>query len=259
MGYTLITSVAVPVYASWKCRKCGCVNLSKGYFHAKKSQSTDSYREVEVIREDFKWYEDECHGDFYLLIDNVYANAAGVRDALYLNDTRCRSCARRPLWARRLEWISEPLLHFLAVLFGLLFWGVLNDTASMTRPSGFLISVLFTLLAALELLLLAEKWLRKYAIERSFPEYPLVIGSVNADLTTQAERRGKAIPNPYEAVNIASGAVRREELTQGRWNSLLPDPSIDAQGLSAQLSFLMTDYTEANVQFEETYDEPTYD
>ena len=254
-SYSVVT---VPAYVSWKCRKCGRVNLSDGHFVVTSLKDRDRfYESAKTIAENEERFSKiGWKNQVFPLIIDVAANAAGVRDYFIPAEAYGTSCGAKPPWAKRLRqlWIGliRIMIGFSALCTPMLFFPSLWDEEGFHLPQGFAAfwgPVVLTIVMLLVLLYFVDKIFCRLAIKRSFPNYPLVIGSLNPTLIDWAERWHKIIPNPYEAVNLAAGAIRREDLATKRWDSFVCDPAIDENALSVKPKSLMATSAQEDIQY----------
>lgn len=184
---TYTASVNVPVYANWKCEKCGSINLSKGRIHVAQTESSVAIRESKqnAAKERAISAVEETWAEEALQIITEFNKTPQMRNEISLSSS-CSKCKAKPEWAGpKGKWLysllvpvaivgmflfiaEEYLLFFVALCIGLgmIFTAKVCEFGYETKVSN-----------------LPEK-------------YKPVMGSVNGNLVEYAKAHGKTIPTP---------------------------------------------------------------
>lgn len=199
------STVTTPVYASWKCEKCGEVSIAKGSIKCSGSVSTSSIRpskheEAKIAAEEYVreiWLENA-----YKIITNPEDNIIAMHNDLFLDGVRCRKCGKKPRWyeSRKYYIFLVPAI-LVAIISGLI------AVFGMTIIEAW---VIFALSAAFVAWVYTRESSYIVTMKQKLPKefYP-VLGSLNEELLAYAAEHNTKIPTPDEAVLEAS---RRERI-----------------------------------------------
>lgn len=195
---TVYTStIAVPVYAGWKCEKCGEVNFATGSIVVKRQASSSSWRHSKQKEAEAKaasLAQAEWAGEALQIILDPNNHAQDIRSDLSLQDTHCTKCGKKPKWDKDMKYLAWVALCFMpTIISGIAAIGI------RTSPVAWLIFTTF--LAIIVTAFIHESRYKK--MMKNLPQkYTPVIGSINPDLLEYAEALGKKIPSPDECFDI---------------------------------------------------------
>ena len=218
-------SVSVPVYASWKCEKCGHINFSVGTIVCRRQDSTsssdqfhnDEAKEYAAYLAHNEWLENA-----YNIIVNMRNNAESMRDSFFLQESRCKECGLKPKWYKKRNFflVLSRIILIIAAFFGMVAFSFKTNVAAWI----FLVAILA--LASLAYL----PYGKNIDIIRKLPkEYTPIIGSLNEELIEYAAHRDVVIPNQFEVIEIAAGLKTFDDINTQRLQSILersPKPSV---------------------------------
>ena len=198
---TVYTStITVPVYASWKCEECGEVNFATGTIVCKRQESSSSWsssKQKEAKEKAANSAHAEWTGETYQIISDPNNHAQDMRNGLFLQNTHCTKCGKKPKWDKDMKYLTWGSLCFMpAIISGLV------AISSATSPVAWLVFAAF--LAIIVAAFISEPLYKK--MMKNLPkEYTPVMGSLNAELIEYANSLGKTIPNPDECIAIVKG------------------------------------------------------
>lgn len=193
---TVYTStITVPVYASWKCEQCGEVNFATGTIVCKRQVSSSSWRsskQREAEERAASLAQAEWASETYQIISDPNNHAQDMRNGLFLQNTKCSKCGKKPKWDRDMKYLAWGGLCFMpAIISGI------AAIAIGTSPIAWLIFAAF--LAIIVTAFISESRYKK--MMRKLPKvYTPVMGSLNTELIEYAGALGKTIPNPIECI-----------------------------------------------------------
>lgn len=197
---TYISTITVPVYASWRCEHCGAVNFSAGVIEYKRQESTTSLRnskheEAKSKANSLAQAEWAGHACNIIYEPNRYAEA--VRSGLSMQNTRCIKCGKKAKWDKDMKYVTLGGLCIMpAIISGLVAFGTGTSVVAWL--------IFLALLGVVISSFFSESRYKK--MMASLPkEYTPVIGSLNTELIEYAQHIGKTIPDPYEAIEIVKG------------------------------------------------------
>jgi len=199
---TVYTSmITVPVYAAWKCEKCGQANFSDGKIRYQVETSSGSmlqskHDEAKAAAQQNAQSGWADHALSIMLDPNQ--NAQKMRNDLFLNSTKCTQCGAKPKWNK--DMLLEKLLVSFAplILLGVILSGIIAF-ANKESISAWLFFILF---AGLIIYSIADEALYKRRMKNLPKEYTPVIGSLNQELIERAAKRHRQIPSPEQAFEI---------------------------------------------------------
>lgn len=192
---TYTSTITVPVYASWKCHKCGEVNFAPGTLQCKREEMTSSVwasKREEAKAKAEALVQAEWIEDAYEVITDPNHHAMALCNHLTLQDHECQGCGAKPKWKRGkgyLIWCSLCIVPALISAICVL--------SSPTDPFFWFWFLVFGGVVAWGFL--SEKNFKK-RVAALPKEFTPVIGSPNTELIEYAKRRGKPIPSPVESV-----------------------------------------------------------
>ncbi len=197
---TYISTVTVPVYASWKCEKCGAVNFATGVITCKREESSKSWFtsiQNEAEERAAAQAKAEWTRDAFRIINNPNCKGAVMYENFFLQNTKCVGCGKKPRWNKNLKFLPLFALCMPVALFsGLAAFALMT---SVTAWLIFLASVGF----------IAWSIIRETVYSRMMIDFPKkytpVIGSLNAELIEYAKALGSAIPTPDECIATVKG------------------------------------------------------
>ena len=187
------TTITVPIYASWKCHKCGTSNYSLGeiVYNGKSSSGSFFKSKHETAK---KTASDQALSNWkdnaIKIIYDPRNNTEKIRNYLSVHYTNCSKCNTKPKWDKGTKYLV-----------------VLSLSLAPTLISGLvaicmLKSVVAWLIFAVFLGLFLYPWFDEKAFKKTMQtipnEYLPIIGSLNKELVDYAEHRGKTILTPDE-------------------------------------------------------------
>ena len=192
---TYTSTISVPIYASWKCSKCGEVNFSQGIIQCQREVMTSARRssKLEEAKQSAQESAETQWVDNALkIIYNPQENAQEVRSGLFLQNTKCTNCKTKPKWDKGTGYLAIFGLAIMAMIIS----GI-AAFALRTSVVAWIIFSLFTLLVVY--CFITEKLFKKTMREMPKEELP-VIGSINEELIEAAKERGKVLLTPEETI-----------------------------------------------------------
>ncbi|MBE7032971.1 MAG: hypothetical protein E7406_01945 [Ruminococcaceae bacterium] len=200
---TYTTDVTVPIYASWKCEKCGETNFSTGVIGYRAEVSTNSCRKS--VREKAKLEastlaENEWRRNVYKIITDPNHSAESLRNDLFLQNTNCAKCGEKPSWDKNMKYLKWAAISFICA--------VLSGIVAFSEKTSFVGWLIF--LASLSGVIYGfatESRYKKTMINLP-KEYTPVIGTLNEDVIEYTTHRGKTVPTPEESIQIVKNYGR---------------------------------------------------
>lgn len=194
------STVTVPVYASWKCEKCGKTNFTTGKISCSYSVSSDSLQPSKqkaakvkaASLAKLKWTEKA-----FRIISNPNGYAQDVRDGLVLDNFYCQNCGKKPKWKGDEKYsICGYICLTGAILSGLAAVYFMVDIA---------IWVIFGVFLAMTIIAFLVSHRYKATMRNLPKEYTPVIGSLNNELIEYAKAHGVTILKPDECIAAVTG------------------------------------------------------
>ena len=106
---TYTSTITVPVYASWKCEECGEINIATGVIACKRQETTSSWRPSKQREAEEKAAQNvqaEWVGETYNIISDPNKYAQDMRNGLYLQNTHCTKCGKKPKWHKDMKYLT---------------------------------------------------------------------------------------------------------------------------------------------------------
>ena len=197
---TYTSTITVPVYASWKCEECGEINIATGVIACKRQETTSSWRpskQREAEEMAAKRAQAEWVGETYQIISDPNNYAQEMRNGLYLQNTHCTKCGKKPKWHKDMKYLTWGIFCLTPTIIS----GIIAIVMG-TSPVAWLIFGAF--LAIIATAFISEPRYKK--MMKNLPkEYTPVLGSLNPELVEYANKFGKTIPTPDECIEIVKG------------------------------------------------------
>lgn len=192
---TYTSTINVPVYGSWKCEHCGEVNFSAGVIGCKSQESTTSFRKSkheEAKSKAASLSEIEWAENAYKIISHPNNNAQSMRNDLFMQNTCCTKCGKKPKWDKDMKYLTWGGLCFMpAIISGFAAFGMGTSVVAWL--------IFIALLAIIVIAFISEPRYKKMMAKLP-KEYTPILGSLNADLIEYAEHIGKTIPTPDDTI-----------------------------------------------------------
>lgn len=197
---TYTSTITVPVYASWKCEKCGENNFAVGSIVCRRQETTSSWRnskhkEAEVraaTRARAEWV-----GNAFKIIDDPNHSGSEMYNNLLLQNTKCTKCGKKPRWDKNAKLV--PLVG-LAIPTALI-----SGIAAFSTLTSVTAWLIFLASAGFIAWLIAREAVHKRMMPKLPKQYTPVIGSLNPELIRYANALNKTIPTPDECIAAVSG------------------------------------------------------
>ena len=199
MGYrtVYISTITIPVYASWRCEKCGEINVATGTIKCKREEGTSALRPSKHKEAQEKankkaceeWKDQACK----IISDPKHTRLAMHSDLVFEN-TKCTLCGKTPRCykgEKNITMIGVALIF--AILSGLV---ALN---AMTSVAAWLV---FAGAVGLAVGGFIKEEMHMRTVKRLPKGYSPVIGSLNPELINYANERGMNIPTPDDCVRV---------------------------------------------------------
>lgn len=197
---TIYTStVTVPVYASWICEHCGEINFSEGEIVCRRVKSTSSWsnsKREEVKSKSYELALAEWTENAYKIMTDPQHNAMSMRSDLFLQNTNCTKCEKKPSWDKDMKYLSW---YALSIMFAI----ISGIVAVFMKTSIVAWLVFLAFLGGIIYGIVTEKQYKK-AMGRLPKKYTPVIGSLNEELIAYARHLGGNVPSPDECIEIVS-------------------------------------------------------
>ncbi len=191
------STIDVPVYASWKCEKCGEINFSVGIIRCLRQESTSSFRREkheEAKRKAAECAQAEWAENAFAIMADPNHQAMALRNNLFLKTTNCTKCGTKPKWDKNMNYLPIFSISIPAMIIsGLLAFSLMTDVVAWI--------IFLASLSAFVACFFVEPRYKKMMADLP-KEYSPVIGSSNAELIAYARSRGKAIPTPEKCFEI---------------------------------------------------------
>lgn len=229
---TVYTStVTVPVYASWKCEECGEVNFATGSIVVKRQESSSSWRPSKQREAEAKaasLAQAEWAGETLQIMTDPNNHAQDMRNGLFLQNTHCTKCGKKPKWDKDMKYLTWGGLCFMpAIISGI------AAIAIGTSPVAWLIFAAF--LAIIVTAFISEPRYKK--MMKNLPKkYTPVMGFLNAELIEYAEDLGKTIPNLDECIAIVNGYDQTENASTPKIQPIVENTT-SANNTTVQYNF----------------------
>ena len=195
---TYTSTITVPVYASWKCPKCGEINFSFGNIVCQRQASSSSLRrskQDEAKERASTMAQSEWKDNALEIILNPRNDAGKLRENLFIQNTICTKCNAKPKWDRGPGYATIIALSILPAIFGGIF--------AFFDPTSIVAWLIFAASVGAFIYGIASWIIYKKRIASMPKEYLPVIGSLNEELMKYAALQGKSIPTPNEAMRMA--------------------------------------------------------
>lgn len=194
---TYMSSISVPVYASWKCPYCKAKNFSVGNIVCERRISTTSiikYKQEDAKNEALNRVRSEWKQNALNIILYPKRNPKSMRSGFFLQNTKCIQCGKKPKWDKDMGYVNLLALSFMPAIFsGLIAIGLKTSWKAWLIFAAFLGVIIYCIIN--------DKTYEK-AIKNMQEEYLPVIGSLNEELLAYAELRGQRLPSPEETLQI---------------------------------------------------------
>ena len=217
---TVTSTINVPIYAAWKCSKCGELNFSKGHINCTvhstshafthknrvEQASTESSLKVKAI-----WKEHALK-----IICDPANNYSGMRDCFYLANCKCQKCNHKEKWHSGFDLTNLAMLSAAPFLFSIMF--------VIGFPKTFW-SWAFAILFGV---LIVSGWIYEKCVKKAFRKIPRenmpIIGSMEPELRKYAVQNKKFIPEPEQALIIAASIENQEKFKFEQFFAQTPSP-----------------------------------
>lgn len=197
---TYTSTITVPVYGSWKCEHCGEVNFATGVIVCKRQETTGSRRPSDQREAEGKAafrVKAEWTSEAFQIISDPNNHAQDMRNGLFLQNTNCTKCGKKPKWDKDMKYLTWSVLCFMpAIISGIIAFATLTGVAAW---------LIFIALSAVTATALISEPRYKKMMKNLPKEYAPVLGSLDAELIAYAEHLGKSIPNPDKTIEIVKG------------------------------------------------------
>lgn len=211
---TYTSTVTVPVYASWKCEKCGEVNFSTGGIRCQQQESTTSFRNSkheEAKLKASKRAKTAWVNHAYHIMTDPHNNAAAMRSDFYLQNTNCTKCGKKPKWDKDTKYITWVALSFVpAIISGIIAFTSVTSIGAWLAFLGFLSVIIYGFVTEANY---------KKTMATLPKELTPVIGTLNTELVGHAKSFGISIPSPEESIAIIKSYGRT---TKRPSNAIVP-------------------------------------
>lgn len=198
---TVYTStITVPVYASWKCEECGEINFATGAIVVKRQESSSSFRpskQREAQAKAANVAQAEWAGETLQIISDPNNHAQDMRSGLFLQNTHCTKCGKKPKWDKDMKYLSWGGLCFVPA--------IISGIAAIAYGTSPVVWVIFAAFLAIVVTAFISESRYKKMMKNLPKEYTPVIGSLNNELIEYASALGKTIPNLVECIAIVKG------------------------------------------------------
>lgn len=229
---TYTSTITVPVYGSWKCEHCGEVNFATGRIVCNRQVTTTSLlpsKKRDAKEKAAAHVKAEWAGKTYQIISDPNNHAQYMRNGLFLQNTNCTKCGKKPKWDKDMKYLTWGILCFMPAIFS----GI-AAISLRTNPVAWLIFGAF--LAIVVTLFISEPRYKK--MMKNLPkEYTPVLGSLNAELIEYAEHLGKSIPNPDETIEIVKGYDKSVNLADEKMQAVNENTTLANSSNAVQCNF----------------------
>ena len=198
---TVYTStITVPVYACWKCEECGEVNFATGSIVYSCQESSSSLRpskqraaeESAASLAQAMWT-----GEAYRIISDPNNHAQDMRNGLFLQNTNCTKCGKKPKWDKDMKYLTWGGRCFVPA--------IISGFIAIAPATSLVAWLIFAALLAIIVTAFISESRYKKMMKNLPKEYTPVIGSLNAELIEYSDAFGTKIPNPDECIEIVKG------------------------------------------------------
>lgn len=198
---TVYTStVTVPVYASWKCEECGEVNFAAGAIVCRRQDSSSSWRsskQREAKESAANQVKADWVGEAYGIIVDPNNHAQDMRNGLFLQNTRCTKCGKKPKWDKDMKYLTWGGLCLTPA--------IISGIVAIAMGTSFVAWLIFGALLAIVVTAFISEPRYKKMMKNLPKEYTPVIGSLNPELISFASAFRNTIPNPDECIAAVRG------------------------------------------------------
>ncbi len=195
---TVYTStITVPIYAGWKCPKCGEKNFTDGVVTCKRETSSASLRSSK--QEEAKaMASQQARNDW---LDNALAimlepasHPTEVRNGLHLRNTKCTRCGKKPEWDKDTRYIGWCVLALMPA--------IIAGVVAIAMKTNVVAWLVFLALAGVVGYGFYTEAHYKKIMENLPKRFTPIMGSINVELLQYAQKRGLSIPTPDEVMEI---------------------------------------------------------
>ena len=198
---TIYTStITVPVYASWKCEECGEVNFAIGTIVCKREASSSSMRsskQGEAKAKATSLAQAEWAGEAYQIISDPNNHSPKMRNGLFLQNTHCAKCGKKPKWDKDMKYLACGGLCFMPA--------IISGIAAISMGTNLVAWLIFAAFLAIVVTAFMSEPRYNKMMKNLPKKYTPVMGSLNAELIEYADARGKTIPGPEECIVTVQG------------------------------------------------------
>lgn len=196
---TYSTTITAPIYAAWKCPKCGEVNFSDGNMVCNSEVTTSSLRtskheEAKNLAQETaesKWVDNALN-----VIFESQSHAQDVRNSLYLRNTNCTNCNAKPKWDKKMGYLS---------IFGIsIMAAIISGIIAFILLTNIIAWLVFAASIGVFIYCIIDEIMYKKTMAKMPKQFLPVIGSMNEELVEGATKRGKTLPTPVEVVEIVN-------------------------------------------------------
>ena len=198
---TYTSTIRVPIYASWKCPSCGEKNFSLGNITCTRQETTSSLRkskQEEAKNEASSRAQNDWKQNAVDIIFNPQKNPQNLRNDLYLQNTNCTKCGKKPSWDKGNGYMTLLALSFVPA--------IISGIVAISMKTSWIAWLIFAaLLGAIVYCFVSEIAYKKSIVNMS-KEYLPVMGSQNNELIAYAERQGRKLLSPDETLQMAGSS-----------------------------------------------------
>lgn len=201
-------TIALPVYAAWKCQKCNEINFSTGTIvcqrQAQSSTSLFGVSQEEAKARAMSLVQQEWADDALGIMNHIEQHTTEAHEHLKMGSTTCTNCKKKPKWSKGVGlWTPFMCAASLIGIITLIMIFVFSLYSSLA--AWIIVGVCSCIVAAG----IAKGISYKNTIKSLSKEYAPVFGTTDPELREYARAHGETIPTPEEAVEIVTNNGER--------------------------------------------------
>lgn len=202
---TVTSTIRVPVYAVWRCSKCGEINFSEGVIACSASSTSTAFFHKTRVARATEASEQEVNASWKQttlgIIADPIENYQKMRQCFHLYHYKCSKCGNKEKWNKGMAYLSVACFDLMPTIISLLF--------VIAMPSSIGAWLFFLLFAGiLACCIFSEKHFK--TVLKNLPSMP-VIGSLNPELKEYAEQNQYHLLDLKEVLLAAAAPACEKE------------------------------------------------
>lgn len=201
-------TIALPVYAAWKCTKCNEINFSTGTIicqrQTQSSTSLFGVSQEEAKARAMSLVQQEWADDALGIMNHIEHHTTEAHENLKMGSTSCTNCKKKPQWSKGVG-LWTPFMYVASLIGIITLVLIFAFSLYSSLASWIIVGVCFCIVAAG----IAKGITYKNTIKSLPKEYAPVFGTTDSELREYARAHDETIPTPEEAVEIVTNSGER--------------------------------------------------